>query len=503
MNSGLSHKIIKIFGEKWLGPIILTSLVFFLSLFGLKEITVACVALFFMVCGFQLLLGVYDKLDFSIVRIERKKRRTERVLLKWGVHARFSLALAPVFYLLSPVVAWVYLALHIIVFSKVLVRLAARIINRKKIYKNTLIDLEGYQPEIAVYVTGMREVAYQINQWLPVLERQNVKVMIIAREAIIFDDMPDTPIPVFTAKSQRELEILLGECSSMRTVLYPANTMKNVQALRYFKLNHYFINHGESDKAVNQSKFLMAYDKLLLAGPLSKRRLQDAGLPLRDDQIEYVGRPQAELLLEAVSDEGVADVNTILYAPTWEGYVKNVDYSSIGPLGYELCKDILESGQYKLLFKPHPYTGKVSGKKKQELERIKSLFEHHDVPVYDDNASLHKLMNESDLLICDISSVLNEYLITKKPIILCNVDKKEKNEFLEEFPSARAATLLDLGQEVLDVIQGIATKDEQRQERAHVRSESLGDFPEGAMTRFSKVLENSLSEQSKSTGEEC
>ena len=77
MNSGLSHKIIKAFGEKWLGPIILTSLVFFLSLFGLKEITVACVALFFMVCGFQLLLGIYDKLDFSIVRIERKKKRTD------------------------------------------------------------------------------------------------------------------------------------------------------------------------------------------------------------------------------------------------------------------------------------------------------------------------------------------------------------------------------------------------------------------------------------------
>lgn len=474
-----------------LKPVVMTAIVFFFSLFAMRDITVSSIALLYLVCGLQLFIGVHEKLDFAIVKMERKKHETDEILSKWGGYAQFGLALTPLAYVLAPVIGWVYLLLFVTAFSRSLAVFMTRVMTRNKIRKAALNDLESVQPGVAVYVTGMREVAYQINQWLPVLERMNVKIMIVAREGGIFDDMPDTPIPVFTAKGQRELEVLLGECASMKTVLYPANTMKNVQALRHSHLNHYFINHGESDKAVNQSKFMMAYDKLLVAGPLSEQRLRDAGLPLRDGQVEFVGRPQAEMLLDTV--ERVSEIRTILYAPTWEGYVKNVDYSSIGPLGHELCKQLIESGKYRLLFKPHPYTGKVSGKKARHLSKIKALCEQHGVPVYGDDVSLHQLMNESDLLVCDISSVLNEYLITRKPIVLCKTDSKDEESFLEEFPSSRAATILEKDQDLLEVIADIEKRDEQREERAHIRHESLGEFPEGALARFAQVLETSVS----------
>lgn len=480
-----------IFAKNPLAPVILTSVIYFLSLFAMAEITIGSVALLYLVCSFQLFLGIHEKLDFAIVKMEKKKNRTDETLMKWGDHARLGLALTPVAYLLAPVIGWIYFFLYVIAFSRSLWVLATRLLTRKSIYKAALKDLESYQPEVAVYVTGMREVAYQINQWLPVLERVHVNIMIVAREGGIFDDMPETSILVFTAKGQRELEVLLSECATMKTVLYPANTMNNVQALRHSHLNHYFINHGESDKAVNQSKFMMAYDKLLLAGPLSKQRLQDAGLPLRDGQVEFVGRPQAEILLDAVDD--ISQIKTILYAPTWEGYVRNVDYSSISPLGHELCKQLLESGKYRLLFKPHPYTGRVSGKKARYLEKIKTLCEQHGVPVYGDEASLHELMNQSDLLICDISSVLNEYLITRKPIMLCKTDGKDEESFLEAFPSSRAATMIEEGHHVLEIIADIESRDEQQAERDRVRRESLGEFPEGALARFAQVLESSVS----------
>jgi hypothetical protein len=494
----VKDKFSKILHKSPLTSIILTSIVFFLTLLPLPKITIGCIALYFLTCGSQLFLGIYEKLDFNIIKMEKKKRKTSKAIINWGDYAQLGLILTPVAYLLAPIIGWIYFILCAAPFSKSLLILTTRLLSRKNIHKATLSELECYRPEVAVYVTGMREVAYQINQWLPVLERMNVKIMIIAREGSIFDDMPDTSIPVFTAKDQRELEILLGECASLKTVLYPANTMKNVQALRHSHLNHYFINHGESDKAVNQSKFMMAYDKLLLAGPLSEKRLRNAGLPLRNDQVEFVGRPQAELLLDTANS--TPEIKTVLYAPTWEGYVKNVDYSSIGPLGYEFCKQLLESGRYTFLFKPHPYTGKVSGKKTRDLDKLKALCERHGAQICSDDASLHELMNQSDILICDISSVLNEYLVTKKPILLCKTSRAENGSFLEEFPSSRAATVIETGQDVTRIIAGIENRDEQREERARIRRASLGEFTEGALARFAQVLDDSVA--NKASGEE-
>lgn len=483
-------KAFNIFHRSYLVPIAATSLVFYGSVFVASDITIGSVTIFFMTCALQLVLGLYEKLDFTFVKMEKKTKTTNAAVMKWGRGAQVWLALTPLAYVLAPVIGWLYWLLFAGFFSSSWLALVTRLLMRKRIRKDAINNLKCYQPEVAVYVTGMREVAYQINQWLPVLERLDNKVMVIAREGSIFDDMPDTPLPVFTAMGQRELEVLLGQCASLKSVLYPANTMKNVQALRHFRLNHYFINHGESDKAVNQSKFMMAYDKLLVAGPLSEQRLRDAGLPLRDSQIEYVGRPQAELLLNTV--DKITSIKTILYAPTWEGYVKDVDYSSIGSHGHELCKRLIESGRYRLLFKPHPYTGKVSAEKARWLDRITVLCKQQGAEIYGNETPLHELMNQSDLLICDVSSVLNEYLITRKPILLCKAKGRERTAFLEEFPSSHAATIIEDGQDVLSLIEDIEQHDERREERARIRHDSLGEFPEGAMMRFSQVVQESV-----------
>lgn len=485
------NRLVSLLTSNPLLPPALTSAVFFASLFSVSTITINSVALFFLTCGLQVFLGVYEKLDFTVIKLEYKKAKTSKALRKWGTQAQIGLSLTPAAHLLAPTLGWLYLLLYVLLFSQSIVVFMSRLLNRKGIRQTSLRELERYQPQLAVYVSGMSEVAYQINQWIPVLEKLPISTIIIIRENSIFDDMPSTAIPIFTAKGHRQLEALLDGKSSIKTVLYPANPMKNVQALRYFHLNHYFINHGESDKAVNQNKLMMAYDKLLLAGPLSEQRLMSAGLPLRRDQVEHVGRPQAEILLDQV--ENTPSIKTILYAPTWEGYVKNVDYSSIGPLGYALCKQLLESGKYNLIFKPHPYTGSVNGKKADYLKDIKTLCERHGAKVWGQDASLHELMNQSDLLICDISSVLNEYLITQKPIVLCKTGQQDIESFLEIFPSSRAATIFEEGDNALDVIANIEQRDERREERARVRRESLGEFPEGALARFSQVLEGSVS----------
>ncbi|MCK2183033.1 CDP-glycerol glycerophosphotransferase family protein [Halomonas getboli] len=469
-------------------PLMLTSSTFFLATLVNQAATVESVFLFFSVCAFQFLVGSYEKIYYALVKLEVKNKKTNRMADAWGWKACVGAGLLPLIDLWSPIFSWLCFFALVIVFRQAGADLFLSFLKRKEIKEASVNYLANYQPEIAVYVTGMKEVAYQVNQWIPVLEKLNKHVLIITRESNVYDDITNTHIPVVTAKTQLELEAILGAHTSIKKVLYPANTMKNVQALRYSHLQHCFINHGESDKAVNQSKVLMAYDKLLLAGPLSEQRLRDGGIPLRDGQVEYVGRPQAELLLDSV--DKVAGIKKVLYAPTWEGYVKNVDYSSIDELGYKICKQLLESDKYEVLFKPHPYTGKVSLRKKQYLEKIKALFKYYNATVYDDGTPIYDLMNQSDVLICDVSSVLNEYLVTKKPILLCKMGTQSDGKFVSEFPSARAATLISEKADVLSVLHQIEERDECYQERKLVRRESLGEFPEGALVHFTQAVEN-------------
>jgi hypothetical protein len=173
--------------------------------------------------------------------------------------------------------------------------------------------------DVILYVSGPKGSGYQINQWIPVAERMKWKSAICVRNFHLLDEIDETVISVYFAAKAEDIETLkdLGRAS---VFLYPANSRENATSLRHREMQHYFINHGESDKVVNQSKFLMAYDKLLVAGPMAKSRLEMAGLPLRDNQVEFVGRPQLEIFLEKNCQFG--PVRNVLYAPTWDGFVK-------------------------------------------------------------------------------------------------------------------------------------------------------------------------------------
>jgi len=279
----------------------------------------------------------------------------------------------------------------------------------------------------------------------------------------------------------------------VQTVLYPANPMQNLHALRHFKLNHYFINHGESDKAVNQNKLLLAYDKLLVGGPLAHRRLLEAGLKLREGQVEYVGRPQAEMALDQSESGSVDKITTILYAPTWEGFVEDANYSSVSAFGLGVVQSLVSAG-YKVIFKPHPYTGSRSSLARRYFEEIKGFCAKKDVEVVDSLVSIHSCMNRSDLLITDISSVLNEYLVTRKPVVLCVTERLSGADLCSEFPSSRAAYALENSGNIVALMESIVNGDPLAEKREEVRKDSLGDFPEGALNRFKAVISESVSD---------
>jgi len=471
-------------------PVLLTLLVACVVAVVEGSLSPGDIFLVFLVASLQSFLLVYEFLFDAAVPVERLTEENRLPDSDTVNAVAMGMSFIPLLLWGGAWLAWVALLAAGIYLSRSLWVLLMRLAGRGRLTTQALDELDAQQPAVAVYVSGLADVAYQVNQWLPVLERLDLPVMVVARQRGVFDGMAETDIPVFYARNMAHVETVLGY--GVRTVLYPANTMHNVQALRQFQLNHFFINHGESDKAVNQSKLLQAYDKLLVAGPLAHRRLVGAGLALRDNQVEYVGRPQAELLLEQAGQQTHQGALRVLYAPTWEGFVDNVDYSSIGKLGLGLLKALSEDRNVEVVFKPHPYTGSRKSAKAAELAEMMSFCRANGIRVEESLVSIYECMNASDLLITDVSSVLNDYLITRKPVVMCVNEMMSVLPVDELFPSARAAYKLRLGESVGELISTIVQDDTMARLRQEVRADSLGDFPEGAMAKFKQVIRESV-----------
>lgn len=348
-------------------------------------------------------------------------------------------------------------------------------------YRTALKSSNMYNPEIIVYVSGPVGTAYQINQWLSVLEKLPQRVLILFQSYSPEIGFYGTTLPVLVARTLMNVERTIGP--NTRLVLYPSNAQANASVLRITNLKHIFINHGESDKSVNTSKFLRSYDALYVAGEMAKQRLQQANIDIYDKSIVYVGRPQLELSLKQSSSG--QPINTILYAPTWEGFAEQANYTSIGNFSIEFIKQLCSN--YRVIFKPHPFTGMVKPGLKQAIQQIIRTVTSSGGS-YCPTDNIHDLMNQSDLLIGDVSSVINDYLYTNKPFIITNPSNIPPTDFVKEFPTNEAGYILSPTDDIHQLINTIASDDPKSSTRKNIKSLSLGDFPEGSLQRFTDQL---------------
>lgn len=344
--------------------------------------------------------------------------------------------------------------------------------------------------DVIFYVAGPSNSAYQINQWLPVAERMSIKSAICVRNLALLEEIGHSTVPMFFAKSQYDIETI-KDTSGASVFLYPANPQQNAQALRHSSVQHYFINHGESDKVVNQSKFLMAYDKILIAGPLAEQRLKVANLPLRDNQIEYVGRPQVDILLKKVC--GHVAVQRILYAPTWEGFVDEADYSSVSSFGVSILEQILLDRKVEVVVKPHPFTGSRKVSTKEALKRMKVMEkEHPNLTVLGHEHKIYDQMNWCDLMIADIGSVVNDFLATAKPAVVTSVQGLPLKDLHTKFPTTTGTYVIDDPLSINNLINEISFNDPMAKIRSEVRAMSLGEFEHGSLAQFENVVKSGI-----------
>jgi len=195
-----------------------------------------------------------------------------------------------------------------------------------------------------------------------------------------------------------------------------------------------FHEHGTSDKlyeggtAEGLAK-LKKYDYILLSGPKNKQRLQEIGIDTQSPRMIEAGALRFDDYLTSKWDKNIecqrlkiSDMSrkNILYAPTWKfgnGTLrKNFDdfVSLLDP-------------EYNLIIRPH-YHDRKYGYLKYLWARARG-FRH----VYYSNPAdilqrdTYRDFVLSDLMISDMSSVVYEYLITRKPIILIRNNFKKRH----------------------------------------------------------------------------
>jgi hypothetical protein len=280
--------------------------------------------------------------------------------------------------------------------------------------------------EIAVYFADGPVNMYQVRQWYaPLAELAATHpVAIVSRNpGTMLKLLEESPVPAVYARQVVDLERFVDE-QAPKVVLYVNQNARNFQMMRYGRMWHVFVNHGESDKMYMTTNQFKAYDYALIAGDAARDRLADALWDYDlDTRALTIGRPQADHFAGAVpypSD----DRTVVLYAPTWEGDRPAAAYGSIASHGTTIADRVLASPQHRLVYRPHPRSGVRDAAYKAAHERIVAAIAranaadpsaHH---VYDDGPELGWQLAAADVAITDISAMIYDRLAVGKPLVV-------------------------------------------------------------------------------------
>jgi hypothetical protein len=280
--------------------------------------------------------------------------------------------------------------------------------------------------EVAVYFADGPVNMYQIRQWygpLAELARHRGVAILSRSPGAMLALADESPVPVVYARQVVDLERFVTE-QAPKVVLYVNQNARNFQMMRYGRMWHVFVNHGESDKMYMTTNQFKAYDAALIAGDAARDRLAEA---LWDYDLDAraiaIGRPQADHF--AGEPPYPADGRTVvLYAPTWEGDRAAAAYGSIASHGTTIAEQVLASPRHRLVYRPHPRSGVLDADYRAAHQRIVAAITaanaadpsaHH---VYDDGPTLGWQLAGADVAITDISAMIYDRLAVGKPLIV-------------------------------------------------------------------------------------
>ena len=364
---------------------------------------------------------------------------------------------------------------------------ALRIVARHRAQRRLPAALTRLGPTFLLHFYAPHGSEHQVIMWLPHLDRLGHPYVIVLRNPTTFFEISaQTDRPVLLCRYAAELEPVV--VSSLRTVFYVNTSPRNDHMLRFLDLNQIQLNHGDSDKAPSYRRVFRAFDKNFVAGQAAVDRFAQHGIKVPDDAFELVGRPQVEsVLVRPGPAPSVSEGCTVMYAPTWYGYLGDSRYCSL-PIGYQLVTALLQRG-CTVVFRPHPWARRTV-ELAHEVDRILRLLRadasasgrrHLYGPAAETERTLADCFNAAHALISDVSSVVGDFLYSEKPLAVVDTQSYVSAEdFLKEFPVARAAYVLHADSVPLGLghfLDELLVHDPLASRRREVKQYYLGGFP--------------------------
>ncbi|MGC1213002.1 MAG: CDP-glycerol glycerophosphotransferase family protein [Micromonospora sp.] len=357
------------------------------------------------------------------------------------------------------------------------------------------------RPEVALYFAGPAKDVYQANMWLAPTEATGRRAVVLLRNEDAFRALADTRLPVICVPAG--VDFMNLDLTSIKVALYAANVGANIHMLREPGITHVFVGHGDSDKQASVNPYSKVYDEVWVAGPAGRERYARAGVGVLDRDIVEIGRPQ----LAGVHTFGSAEADpsfTVLYAPTWEGWLDDDPYhTSLVQMGERIVSGLLAAGGVRVIYKPHPLTGSRSKKAAavhdRIVARIRAAGGDTDATSLDGTAhlvvtgrtpALFDCFNATDLLVSDVSSVVSDFVQSGRPYVVANPGDLPEDEFRRTFPTARAAYLLSSDCGELEKIVAVtrAGDDPMIEARRELKEYLLGPAGVNPMDRFREEI---------------
>ncbi len=307
---------------------------------------------------------------------------------------------------------------------------------------------------VFVFLDAGTKNLYQLRQWIQPLQRmsQKFKIGVLYTSNFADEELWGTGLSAFRVEGQEGIHEFLNQ-NKPKVLLYPNQNAKNFFALRYRSGIHVWVSHGESDKAYMYQNTLKRYDLYFAAGQAAADRVQRNITGFDSERILFIGRPQINDILAVPSDytPPPQKVQSILYAPTWEGVTRATRYSSIDTHGVALVQGLIAAG-HQVVYRPHPLSGSRDAKIGRADAEIRAIIKaanssSNTVRHYVDGSTFGWQLGQLDVMITDVSAVAYDWLVTGKPLIITKPeDRRALVEDVALFKTLQPLAVSDLAQ---------------------------------------------------------